>query len=340
MFEIFEYDFMQRASYSNQARVHNGYHYPRSILTALRSRLNFPRFIKEFEPSIVKDFDKIYAVPRLLSKVTASQFEIFMRRIGAPIRRAPKKYENLFNKDLVKDVFLTREYAFDANILKNIMVDKLNRSAVDKQVLTKAVNVKQYNSDKIQVTLIKDNQEIKIIAGQVFNCTYSQINYINNNSNIGLIPLKHEFTEMAVIDVPDELKKLGITLMCGPFFSTMPFPPLKLHTLSHVRYTPQFTWYDEAENYINANDMFDKISRKTRLAYMIHDAQRYLPSIGKSKYIGSIWEVKTVLPLSEVDDSRPILFRKNAGLRNFHTIMGGKIDNIYDVAYEIDLMFK
>lgn len=33
-----ENDFMTHASYHNQARVHNGYHYPRSILTALRSR--------------------------------------------------------------------------------------------------------------------------------------------------------------------------------------------------------------------------------------------------------------------------------------------------------------
>ena len=27
--------------------------------------------------------------------------------------------------------------------------------------------------------------------------------------------------------------------MCGPFFSAMPFPARGLHTLSHVRYTPQ-----------------------------------------------------------------------------------------------------
>ena len=31
----FDADLMQRASYANQARVHNGYHYPRSLLTAL-----------------------------------------------------------------------------------------------------------------------------------------------------------------------------------------------------------------------------------------------------------------------------------------------------------------
>jgi len=31
---------LQRASYTNQARVHTGYHYPRSLLSALRSRVN------------------------------------------------------------------------------------------------------------------------------------------------------------------------------------------------------------------------------------------------------------------------------------------------------------
>ena len=37
-----------RASYHNQARVHNGYHYPRSLLTALRSHVNFPMFVEAF----------------------------------------------------------------------------------------------------------------------------------------------------------------------------------------------------------------------------------------------------------------------------------------------------
>tara|TARA_B110000211_G_scaffold233340_1_gene299304 strand:+ start:632 stop:865 length:234 start_codon:yes stop_codon:yes gene_type:complete len=53
-----EEDFMQRASYVNQARVHNGYHYPRSILTALRSRASLPRFYEEFHSCIDDTFDK------------------------------------------------------------------------------------------------------------------------------------------------------------------------------------------------------------------------------------------------------------------------------------------
>ena len=76
---------MQRASYANQARVHNGYHYPRSVLTALRSRVNFPRFVAEFQSAVQSGFEKIYAIPRQGSKVTAEQFAESMRRIGAPI---------------------------------------------------------------------------------------------------------------------------------------------------------------------------------------------------------------------------------------------------------------
>src|SRR5271167_4848375 len=36
-----ETELLQRASYANQARVHNGYHYPRSLLTGLRSAVSF-----------------------------------------------------------------------------------------------------------------------------------------------------------------------------------------------------------------------------------------------------------------------------------------------------------
>lgn len=42
---------LRRASYNNQARVHNGYHYPRSFTTAYRSRVNLPRFALEAEIS-------------------------------------------------------------------------------------------------------------------------------------------------------------------------------------------------------------------------------------------------------------------------------------------------
>jgi hypothetical protein len=52
-----------------------------------------------------------------------------------------------------------------------------------------------------------------------------------------------------------------------------------------------------------------------------------------------MWEVKTVLPMTEVDDSRPILFLKHHGIPNHHLILGAKIDNVYDVVSELDQLF-
>ena len=71
------------------------------------------------------------------------------------------------------------------------------------------------------------------------------------------------------------------------------------------------------------------------------DVKRYMPGGKDITYRGkSLWEVKTVLPQSESDDSRPILLKKHhGGIKNYICIMGGKIDNIYDVLRELKLVY-
>src|SRR5579885_916196 len=59
-----EPELMTRASFNNQARVHQGYHYPRSLLTGLRSRVNFERFAAVYGECIDRSFTKLYAVGR------------------------------------------------------------------------------------------------------------------------------------------------------------------------------------------------------------------------------------------------------------------------------------
>ena len=85
-----------RASYNNQARVHNGYHYPRSFTTAFRSQINLPRFVKDWPHAVKQDFVKLYAIARRNSKVTAKQFERFCHEIGAKIKPAESGLKRLF----------------------------------------------------------------------------------------------------------------------------------------------------------------------------------------------------------------------------------------------------
>jgi len=125
--------------------------------------------------------------------------------------------------------------------------------------------------------------------------------------------------------------------MCGPFFSVMPFPSAGLHSFSHVRYTPHYQWLDGSDSkYMNAHEYFNSVEKNSNWNRMMLDAKRYMPVLEQCEYIRSLWEVKTVLPQSETNDSRPILFKPNYGLQGLHSVMGGKIDNVYDVVKEIN----
>ena len=335
-----EGDILQRASYANQARVHNGYHYPRSILTALRSRVNFPRFVDDYRDCVDQSFDKYYAIEKHSSKVTASQFKTFCARIGASIKLASKEVKKLFNVDLIEDVFLVKEYAFDAVKLKHKLAANLKAQGVELSVdcnVTKIVAAA--SGSNLQLSYSTKERTAEIRAKQVFNCTYSQLNQILATSHLSVIPLKHELAEIALVDVPAHLKNVGVTVMDGPFFSLMPFPARGLHSLSHVRYTPHHSWQDrEAVNYLDGNKHLEGVSRKSNYVHMIKDAERYMPTLRHCRHVTSLWEVKTVLPSSEVDDSRPILFRKDPALKNLICILGGKIDNIYEVFDEVDTL--
>ena len=327
-----EADLLQRASYVNQARVHNGYHYPRSLLTALRCRVNFPRFVRDYPECVVSDFKKYYGIGRLFSKVTAEQFRRFIMRVGSPIAPAAPDIAGLFNPDLVEEVFAVTEYAFDPVILKDITRARLDAAGVEVRFETEAVKVERTTEGHLAVTTLDAGGERRITATSVQNCTYAGLNRLLSRSGLPNIYLKHELTEMALVKMPPELEGLSVTMMCGPFFSFMPFPPLGLYTLSHVRYTPHCEWYDHTNG--AASDpyaYFDAVEKRSFGAHMIRDASRYIPALAGCSQVDSLWEVKTVLPRSEVDDSRPVLYVTDWGLPNLTCLMGGKIDNIYDI---------
>lgn len=332
-----EPELLLRASYNNQARVHNGYHYPRSFTTAFRSQVNLPRFIRDWPQAIKSDFVKLYAISRRNSKVTAKQFERFCNEIGAMIKPAESSLKRLFEPRLIEDVFLVEEYAFDSTRLAEWAVEELRNTGVEVYYSTRAVAISRSFVDKCLTVGIQPTSgdgASTISCRYVFNCTYSGLNQFSGDFLGTQTGLKQEVTEMALMQAPDVLKEIGVTVMDGPFFSIMPFPARGLHTLSHVRYTPHFSWKDERG--IDPYKKLDKYDQMTRVDRMVRDVGRYLPAILEAKYVDSLFEVKTVLIKNEGDDGRPILFEKHVELPGCYSVLGGKIDNIYDVLEKLD----
>lgn len=330
-----ESSLLSRASYNNQARVHNGYHYPRSYTTAYRSRINLPKFVLDWPEAVKQDFTKLYAIARRNSKVTANQFERFYREIGAKIELASPALRALFEPRLIEEVFLVEEYAFDSTKLAQWALRELQESAVNVRLQTQAIDIFQGANQTLNVILARHDKEKELINSRyVFNCTYSGLNQFGGDFPGTRTGLKQEITEMALMQMPPALNDLGITVMDGPFFSIMPFPARNLHTVSHVRYTPHMHWTDEPGT--NPYQKLDKYPRDTRVDRMIRDIGRYLPSVLDSNYADSLFEVKTILTKNEGDDGRPILFEKHESLPGCYSILGGKIDNIYDVLEKLE----
>jgi len=325
-----------KASFANQARVHGGYHYPRSLLTGYRSQANYARFVTEYADCIDAEFENYYAIARNLSKVTAAQFRGFCARIGAPLEPAPANVRRLFDENLIEDVFRVRECAFDAVKLRQRMTDWLMESGVDIEVEADVERIESFDDTKLRVHFNHHGQGDCVVVQEAYNCTYSRINTVLANSALPLIPFKYELAELALIEVPDWLARRSVTVMCGPFFSIMPFPSRQLHSLSHVRYTPHCEWHTDNEMSLDPRQLVDSYPKQSNFVRMLNDARRYLPLLREIRYVESLWETKTVLPLSETDDSRPILCRLHHGFRNFHCIAGAKFDNIYDVITFLD----
>ena len=317
---------MTRASRVNQARVHTGFHYPRSALTAVKSMVLHQRFMQDFPEAVVDDFQMLYAIARCRSKVSANRFHRMFRDIGAPIQPASTSQAALFDNDMIDAVFACHETAFDYSILEHLLSARLASAGVEVRLSTKLVTLADAQTGI--VAGLSDGSEV--LARYAFNITYSQVNAVLDKAELPRAKVKHELTELALVTPPPELNGTGVTVMDGPFFSCMPYPAEDLYSLSHVRYTPHKSWTDETRNDGSCALLLEH-PPESRAIHMIRDGQRYLPSLSRSRYKKSLFEVKTVLIKNEHDDGRPILYQQKPSDSRVISILGGKIDNVYDL---------
>jgi glycine/D-amino acid oxidase-like deaminating enzyme len=317
---------MELASLANQARIHSGYHYPRSILTGYRSRVNVERFSNEFAEAVDRSFTHVYAIAANATKTSPRQFVEFCRRIGALAAPTRPDVAALFDSRMIAASFEVSEGGFDATILRSILLQRAERAGVDIRCGEAAQQLASSPSGPVLTTTSGEYRTRHTIAA-----VYATTNDLLRRSGLEELPLQLEWAEMPLVAPPAVLGGAAITVMDGPFFSLMPFPSRDRSTLSHVRYTPHMRWQGAT------TDAPSEIKpRRSAYPAMITDAQRYVPALAELRHDDSIWSIKAVLRNREATDSRPILFRTNHGMAGLTLVLGGKLDNVYDALDELD----
>src|SRR5690606_22235333 len=74
----------------------------------------------------------------------------------------------------------------------------------------------------------------------------------------------------------------------------------------------------------------------SRFAWMMRDARRYVPALEGAVHVRSLFDIKTLVDGTQGDDARPILFHRDATAPRLVSILGSKLDNIFDVLDTVD----
>ena len=322
-----ENSIMRRASYTNQARVHGGYHYPRALDTARGSRRHFLSFLAMHRNAIQWEYDSVYGIAKN-SSISSKQFEQICKEIGAPFSSAPLFLERLFDPALVEDLYRVEEYVFDTTVVAQQMYHRLSKTSVRLHTRTEAKIVSLDNELPV-ATLNGQSWRAKAIINATYaglDCCGVPIAY----------PFRKELAEIAIIRPAPELDGYGITVIDGPFFSSLPFPALSAFSLTHVRYTPVMAGRVVKSLKIKkAGQLSDAFNGRR----MIDDASRFLPAMCKARLLGSIFEIKVVAEKRENDDGRPTTIVQSETNPRVLSILGSKIDTITDAIEAAETAF-
>ena len=333
-------DLMTRASFVNQARLHTGLHYPRSILTANEALKNYRKFRSRF-PEAVRDFTQIYAVAEHNTKTTGADFSKFIGRIEQPVDEIDAN--QWFHPATVSRAFRVTEPSFDASVLRKIIASEIETRPNIKVMYNTAVIGGSSRADGMYVEL---NNGEKIETGGVVIATYASTNSVRHALGLAPLALTFELAEVILGRVSPELHDIGFTVMDGPFWSLMPFGHTNQVTLTSVGLTPLrrskgeavFDCQQQREGCtpLRLADCSTCQVRPDSVAmHQYQQMDRFLKNSSAFTFTGSLLTVKAILTDTEVDDARPTLIRKETD-SNTYTIFSGKISTLFDLEEELE----
>ncbi|MBE7069864.1 MAG: FAD-binding oxidoreductase [Ruminococcaceae bacterium] len=334
-----------RATFINQARVHQGYHYPRSLSTALKTAEYYERFIKDFGFCINSEFDQIYATSVNYSWSDRKQFLEFCKAAGIPCEELCAG--NYFKSGMCDGVFRTRECTYDAMILKDYFLAELEKfgSAFEIRYGAKIKTIEKDGKSFVIGLESGDSFE----SGFVLNAAYAGANQILDIAGFERFKIKYELCEIILCEVNDDLKDIGFTVMDGPFFSIMPFGKTGLHSLTSVTFTPHNTSFGDISGFAcveksQGHCTLERLGNcnscparpESAWPYMAGLARKYMLDNYEFKYKQSLFSMKPILMSSEITDSRPTVIRTYSKEPSFVGVLSGKINTIYDLNEVLD----
>lgn len=318
-------DIIQGASAKNQLRVHRGYHYPRSIETALSAKHSEAKF-KSYYRTAVDDTNRhLYAIAKTGSLTTPAEFEKFMNEVRLIYKKLDQDdpAHMLFKEGVVAALYEVKESLYSPDRLRSILKHKFS----DADVTTKF-------GQEVDLGMVKDKHRYIITATYANPLTSDQ-------------QYQFEVCEKPMVRLPDEFKKVSILILDGPFMGVDPVPFTPYHVLDSVKDAIHHTnvgLRTEVPEYLVGYMEKGLIENpeKSRYKLFIETGEKFYNNLNPVEYKGSYFVVRAVLPNRDHDDARPSIIRQVD--TNCYEVFSGKVSTapyvgqklVYDLLYKND----
>lgn len=316
--ELFESDtdLLTGSTARNMARLHSGYHYPRSISTAAASRDSAACFTERWPEAVRHDAKHWYALA-LDSKVSPAEYRRFLEQALLDYEEVGRSAGQLVRPPQLHtaDMVVRAQEAFvDVDVLRRLMRREMSRASVS---LHLSQHVEEPEIPGFDVTVW---------------ATYGKP---------WVRPLRYEVCEVALLEL-GRYTNDSFVVLDGDFVSLDPHG--RLYTLYDVAHSvhhsnlgmaPEIP--EEYADLIKRSASGPVRSPLSHLDAMIKSASRFLwglePDGGHvSIYHGSLWSIRAVLPGVDATDARPTLVERDG---NAVYILSGKIGTAARVGEQV-----
>lgn len=319
-------DIMQNASKVNHNRLHFGFHYPRSKVTALQSLEGYELFYDYFKDAINSNFENYYMIEKN-SNVNNHQYERFCDDLHLIYR---KQYPEIdINFDNIEASYLTNEPIFDYGRIRSILESDIENSGI-KLILDKNISNK------------RDVTDYDIII----NTTYFNINKIKKIFGLPQTKLRLQTVIIPIFNW--NTPPTGLTIMDGKYCSIMPKGfQQEIFLLYHAK---ESIIYEIEANEIPAiwgcgkkiinnhfikENIYDKIIAMRHINKILTASKKYFRFL-KDCEVMDYWQTIRALPINDDDERLSIFDVSEYNSQKIISVLSGKISTCLLTAQNIN----
>ncbi len=296
-------DIMHGASMANCARLHMGYHYPRSPYNGMATQA--AEFAERFPDAVVPG-RHFYVIPKQGSLTSPEQFLNFCTLHGLPYRT--------WRPPVVRS---------DVALCGQVPESLIDLNAVRTQLHGELRGVRLHLGRRF---CDAPDFDITVLA------TYGQ-GWPES--------LRYEVCEVALIRLGVHFAGHSVVCIDGPFGCIDPLPGTDMHLLYDVVNSVHAANVGRApeipEHLLSLLDCGVVRTAHTRVQAMLQTARGFLRGVGMPEYCGSMFTVRVVLPDVEATDERPTLIRPGERVIR---ILSGKLGAAPAAAREVAAMVR